>query len=181
MKAFLVSCLFVLFSLDASSIHFKEASSKEALEIQQHVTSFYSQQLLDACLFKDIDKAAEAAAVECEGIQEFHCYNIDLVIPKDLPDRCGYVVYSIEDRTAYLEAIYLEREYRGRGLGKRILQDLEAQLEKQGVESIKLYVFAHNKTAFALYARMGYLIEASYSDDKRLIGHHMKKALLKTL
>lgn len=181
MKTFLLSCLLLFTSLNASEtsgIFFKEASSLEASEIRQHLISYYSEQLVGAGLFEDLSKAIEAATAEWHeetvdnSNEELHYYHL---VSNDSSTRYGYLVYSIAHRTAYLDAIYLEKAYRGQGLGKQTLQDFEAELKKKDIKAIKLYVFAHNIPAFTLYDKMGYLIETTYSDGNRLIGHLMKK------
>lgn len=58
-----------------------------------------------------------------------------------------------------------------------MLQDLEVLLKEKHVESIKLYVFAHNPSAIALYKKMGYEVETTYSINGIPIGYHMKKEL----
>jgi ribosomal protein S18 acetylase RimI-like enzyme len=75
------------------------------------------------------------------------------------------------------EAIFLEKEYRGRGIGEQIVRSLESTLKEQGLQSIKLYVFAHNKPAHGLYKKLGYEISNSYANDDQMIGFLMKKEL----
>ena len=90
----------------------------------------------------------------------------------------GYVTYSIQEEIAYVESIYLEQNYRRLGLGQATLIGLEEKLRGE-VSVIRLYVFAHNKAAFNLYKKMGYVIESTYFDKERLIGYHMEKAIAK--
>ncbi len=122
MTTFLLSCLLLFTSLnplESSKISFKEVSPKEFAEIQQHLIYFYSEQLLNAGLFEDLGKAIETATIEWNQDlidnpnRELYCYHL---ISKDSFTRYGYLVYSINDRTAYLDAIYLEKAYRGQGL-----------------------------------------------------------------
>lgn len=183
MTTFLLLCLLLFGSMNSSEsprICFKEASSREFAEIQQHLILFYSEQLCHAGLFKDLDKATEAALIEWNQDLADHpnralyCYHL---VSKDSLIRYGYLVYSIQERVAYLDAIYLEKTHRGQGFGKQILQDFEIELKKKNVDTIKLYVFAHNIAALKLYNAMGYLIETTYSDAEKIIGHHMKKTI----
>ncbi len=100
------------------------------------------------------------------------------MLSKDFSIRCGYIVYSINDQSAYLEAMYLETPYRGKGLGKHILKEFENKLKKKKIEKIGLFVFTHNLQAYKLYEKMGYLIEISYSKENKSIGHLMKKDII---
>lgn len=179
MTVLLLSCS-LLFASPCSTVSpricFEEASSEEFTEIQQQLLSFYSAQLINAGLFEDLDKALAAATIEWNQNQadNFYCYHL---ISEDSSTRYGYLVYSILDQTAYLEAINLEKTYRGQGLGKQILQDFETELKKKNVVTIKLYVFAQNDIALKLYSGMGFIIETTFLDGDKLIGHHMKKSI----
>jgi len=89
--------------------------------------TFYSEQLVQAGLFENLQTAKEAAILEWSQEEQssdkefFYCHLISPISK----DRCGYLVYSIERPTAYFDAVYLEAAYRGQGLGKQILQDIE--------------------------------------------------------
>lgn len=161
-------------------ISFQEASSQEAFDLQQHMIFFYSEQLFDAGLFEDLGAALKAAIAEWqqEGVdnpnQEIYYYHL---VSKDFSIRYGYLVYSLNDRIAHLDALYLEKAYRGLGFGKQVLQNLEVELKQTEIAAISLYVFAHNIAAFTLYDRMGYLIKTTYSDGSKPIGYHMQKNL----
>ncbi|MBA3721475.1 MAG: GNAT family N-acetyltransferase [Parachlamydiaceae bacterium] len=186
MKIFWLSCLLILLSLkslEASQIYFKETTSQETSEIQQHLLSFYAQQLFEAGLVENLETAIQSATAEWfqETIDNPNKKNYYYhIVSKDFLKCSGYIVYSITDRTAYLDAIYLEGPCRGQGFGKLVLEVFETDQRKNNIEAIKLYVFAHNIAAFKLYGRMGYLIETSYYDGNKTIGHHMKKNLSKT-
>lgn len=164
----------------AARVTFEQASSEETANIQEHLISFYSGELLQAGLVKDREAARKAASEELHQDMIDHpsnpYYYYHLISDKPI-HRCGYIVYSINEKTAYLESIHLDESFRGRGLGKEALEALESEAKKRGIDGIKLYVFAHNKIAFALYKQMGYLIENTYSDGATVIGYHMKKQL----
>lgn len=147
--------------------------------LKDSMLAFYSEQLVQAGLFVNLQAAKEAAILEW-GQQEQNS-NIELfyyhLVSPTSKDRCGYLVYSIEHPMAYLDAMYLEAAHRGQGLGRQILQDFEILLRKENVQSIKLYVFAHNHRAIDLYKKMGYEVETTYSIDNIPIGYHIKKEL----
>ena len=58
--------------------------------------------------------------------------------------------------SAHLEAIVIENEFRGYGLGRKLLQHAEAKSRELGAESMSLHVFANNHRARSLYAGNGY-------------------------
>lgn len=169
-----ISCLLHLNALETSSVFFKQTTSQEACEIQDHLIDFYGKELFKAGLFEDLTTSKKAGADEVREIQDSSYH---FIISNDSGAQYGYLVYSLNDQVAFLESIYLDEIYRGQGLGIRSLQLLEDTLTIKGVQIIKLFVFAHNTAAFSLYVRVGYEIEHSYFEDDRLIGHHMKKEI----
>jgi len=165
-------------ALTAAQVIFNKASDAEVIKLQDHLISFYSQELVKAGLFPDGVSALQAAKEEV--LQE--ATDAKLRFFYLASDECeethfGYIAYSIDSETAYIESLYLDQEYRGRGLGKEVLHLLEKELRGMGINVVKLYVFAHNKAAFNLYQKMGYVIENSYFNDEIPIGYHMKKEL----
>lgn len=48
-------------------------------------------------------------------------------------------------------------ENRGKGYGKKAMEELEVEAEKLGLKSIRLHVFGHNKIAHDLYKKLGYM------------------------
>lgn len=52
--------------------------------------------------------------------------------------------------------LVVSKNYRGKGIGKRIFKYLEKYLKSQNCKFIKLGVFAPNKTARNMYDKLGY-------------------------
>jgi GNAT superfamily N-acetyltransferase len=59
-------------------------------------------------------------------------------------------------RTGFLFALYLEREYRGRGFGRATMHELDLEAGRLGLRALALHVFAANSVALHLYERSGY-------------------------
>lgn len=74
----------------------------------------------------------------------------------------GYIIlalgYSIEyqGRDAFVDELYLEPAYRGRGLGKVALAELERECRSLGVRALHLEVERDNTRARKLYATLGF-------------------------
>ena len=164
----------------SAQVRFESATAKESREIQERFLFFYGQELFQAELFQNLEAAQKAAHNEYQQdlIEKPHTKMYYYHLVSD--SHCGYLIFSIDDRLAYLEMIYLNEQYRGQGLAKMALDTLEHELKDDGIEVIRLYVFAHNQRAFHLYQELGYVIENSYFDEKKPIGHLMKKMLTKT-
>ncbi|NHN40557.1 GNAT family N-acetyltransferase [Halorubellus sp. JP-L1] len=80
-----------------------------------------------------------------------------------LPDVVGFVTFAVDpdgyemdvDRGA-VENLYVASEWRGRGVGARLLSAAEAELAFRGVEAVSLQVLAANDRARSFYEREGY-------------------------
>ena len=87
----------------------------------------------------------------------------DVACDSDAPDRMvGVVIVTMRDEllsgspSAHLEAIVIDKECRGYGLGRKLLQHAETKARELGAESISLHVFSNNHRARSLYAGNGY-------------------------
>lgn len=63
---------------------------------------------------------------------------------------------------AFICDFVIEQQFRGQGLGKQALRELDKKMDEMGVENISLHVFAHNTNAIALYEKMGYSVTNLY-------------------
>ncbi|WP_332668145.1 GNAT family N-acetyltransferase [Aeromicrobium sp.] len=64
---------------------------------------------------------------------------------------------SLPSRETFIYDIEIISEHRGKGLGRELLAAAEAWCAEHGSMSVRLNVFAPNKTARALYESAGYL------------------------
>ncbi|TYT61577.1 GNAT family N-acetyltransferase [Natrialba swarupiae] len=75
----------------------------------------------------------------------------------------GFASFSVEHGALELEAtrgslsnLYVEPDYRGRGIGSALLEAVEAAFEARDVEVLVLEVMAENEEARRFYRRHGY-------------------------
>ena len=86
----------------------------------------------------------------------------------------GYVVltfgYSFEyhGRDSFIDELYIERQYRRQGIGKRAMQFVEERARELGVNAIHLEVDQGNEPAAELYRRAGYDYHARFLMTKWL-------------
>jgi ribosomal protein S18 acetylase RimI-like enzyme len=66
-------------------------------------------------------------------------------------------------RTAIVDEVYVSPDWRGRGIGTRVLEVIGDEAAATGVRAIRLEVERHNHGAKALYDRHG------FTDTKRLL------------
>ena len=58
--------------------------------------------------------------------------------------------------SAHLEVLAIDRRAEGRGVGRRLLADIEAAVRERGARGMSLHVFGANARARALYRRAGF-------------------------
>ncbi len=85
---------------------------------------------------------------------------LDLVI--------GYVIGSVEEKglLGHVLSIAVHPLYRGYGIGKRLMRELEERFRDRGVKRIYLEVSVDNTIALNLYRRLGYVVK------KRIKGYY---------
>lgn len=73
-------------------------------------------------------------------------------------ENVGYVWYVVNEKrkSAFLYDIYIAESYRGRGLAKTIMLQVENNLRRKGVQHFRLNVFADNVQARQLYDQLGF-------------------------
>jgi len=78
-----------------------------------------------------------------------------------LNEQVGYLWWGMREqygiRTAVLYFIGIFEPFRRRGYATQALRLLEEGVRKAGLDEIRLYVFGHNTSAWALYGKTGYV------------------------
>ena len=109
----------------------------------------------------------------------------DVVVGAFAPALVGIVAVTRASQSkrrhkADLHGMYVKPEFRGRGIGRALLQEvLRLACVMSGLEEIHLVVATHNREAVALYERFGF--EHAWTEDRALkVGtdyvdaHHMR-------
>ncbi|QNE22866.1 GNAT family N-acetyltransferase [Kribbella qitaiheensis] len=79
------------------------------------------------------------------------------------PVGCGgYRTYDQTEHVAEVRKMYVQPDYRGMGLGRRILKQLERQATARGARKLILETGALNEAAIGLYVEVGYYPIPSY-------------------
>lgn len=92
----------------------------------------------------------------------------------DEEDPVGYIVltfgYSFEyhGRDSFIDELYIEPQYRGKGIGRRAMQFVEDRARELRVNAIHLEVDHGNDPAAELYRRAGYHDHARFLMTKWL-------------
>jgi putative acetyltransferase len=83
---------------------------------------------------------------------------------------CGAVIVKDDADGPYgeIKRIFVQPQFRGRGLSKAVMEDLESHLKAQGIELVRLETGVHQPEALKLYETLGYDRRApfgSYAED----------------
>jgi len=68
----------------------------------------------------------------------------------------SYGLYPVEAGTCELRKMYLHRDYRGKGLGRRLLEDALANARRSGFKTVTLETASVLKEAIRLYEAYGF-------------------------
>lgn len=120
-------------------------------------------------LVAEIDGIPAGAAVAYDGADLYKLRDVTL---KHIFDRTGKT-HNIEDETdafeVYLDSIAVLPEYRGLGVGKRLLLALKETASKEYGKPLGLLVDFENPDAERLYKSVGF----ERADIKDFLGHKM--------
>jgi ribosomal protein S18 acetylase RimI-like enzyme len=80
----------------------------------------------------------------------------------------GYIVLTLgfslefQGRDAFIDEIYIRAAHRGRGVGRRAIEFVEGVCCSLGVRALHLEVERENKSAQAMYRKVGFADQDSY-------------------
>ncbi len=82
----------------------------------------------------------------------------------------GYIVVWVQKPEAFIMTFAIDKNYRGKGLGERLIRFCEEKLKEEGVSLLELDVRKSNLAAINLYKKLGFRIERErpkfYSDGE---------------
>lgn len=116
---------------------------------------------------------AEAPYIPRRKNTDYHYYDIaqlleDKEVMVAVAEHDGYIIgsgyakkvisrpYLEHDFHAYIGFMYVRPEYRGQGVAQRILDFLSGWAKSQGIDELRLDVFAENAVAVQAYQKAGF-------------------------
>ena len=68
----------------------------------------------------------------------------------------GFCEYMKEDERVFLSKLYVKKEYRNQGLGKKLFEDCVNYAKENGLRRIYLTVNKHNTPSYEIYRHLGF-------------------------
>jgi len=94
------------------------------------------------------------------------------------PVGCGALRFHLKTKPD-IKRMWISPEVRGKGVGKRMLQQLEAEARKVGAKAVRLETNRSLKEAIAMYRANGYREVAPFNSEP--YAHHwFEKSLVRT-
>ncbi|MDV3426093.1 MAG: GNAT family N-acetyltransferase [Bacillota bacterium] len=103
-------------------------------------------------------------------------------------DLAGFVFLKFtENKTAFLEDIYIKEEFRNSGIGKQVLNEIDNMAKEKGIKSMFVSVIPRNISALNFYIECGFdhlnMIELrknydeslNKSEEVNILGYKLKK------
>ncbi len=78
-------------------------------------------------------------------------------------------------------SVYVERSWRGRGVGKQLLNALEARARTLGFHKLVLSAFPFNAAGMALYEKCGFRVVGTYREQGRVDGQWVDTIIMEKL
>jgi len=78
-------------------------------------------------------------------------------------------------------SVYVERSWRGKGIGRRLLQALESRARALGFHKLVLSAFPFNAPGMALYEQAGFRVVGTYREQGRLDGRWVDTIIMEKL
>ena len=91
------------------------------------------------------------------------------------PLGCGGVK-AVDDETAEIRRVFLQKEARGRGIGRQLLQELEEHARRLGYRRVRLNTGDRQPEALGLFRSAGY-VEIADFNGYAFAHHWMQKEL----
>jgi ribosomal protein S18 acetylase RimI-like enzyme len=90
-----------------------------------------------------------------ERMRDFLAGEFTAVIFEEAGAPVGYALFRPDENGVYLRQLFVDRAQRRRGVGRRILERLHAEIFRRGVR-VTIEVLVHNDPAIAFWRAVGF-------------------------
>lgn len=131
-------------------VYVKDKIKRYALTLEENVF-----EIIDEPSFVRAEKAIKGYLPNGFNTENHEFYNII-----ENGKVVGFVWIKIveENKSAFLYEIYLKEEFRSKGIGKKVMTELESLLAVRKIAFFRLHVFGKNEHAINLYNNLGFQV-----------------------
>lgn len=157
----------------------RPAELSDAERLQRYVAELFAERL--PVLFRrDVAPTVDEERRFITQMQELpRSIIIVAVVDKDI---VGMLDFHGDQRPQRLHAgefgMSVSKAWRGRGIGARLLDYLQAWAKSEGIRRVELQVMGNNPAAIALYEKAGFTIEGRQVDSVEVDGAYVDVFLM---
>lgn len=75
----------------------------------------------------------------------------------------GFATYYYPSATiGHIELLAINKQYRSKGLGKKLVEYVATEVARQGAKTLELYVYTNNQHAIKFYTNLGFSVKNNY-------------------
>jgi ribosomal protein S18 acetylase RimI-like enzyme len=100
-----------------------------------------------------------------------------LILLENSSNTLGVVQLIVEESTGHIHALQVDKAFHRKGLGFRLIQDLEKHAKRIGINRLTLAVDSDNNKALSLYKKLGYEIFDEIQKEKSIIIYYFGKEI----
>lgn len=141
---------------------------------RQHFGGMFSEAQLSVMIDSTQSKQAIAAQIS-HGYEYFFVHHQQRVV--------GYMAYRIDTdkNELFLSKLYLHADHRGRGIGRKVVAELERLCAESNIERLTLTVYNGNTSSIRAYENWGFetkgMIKREFAEDLVFDDYLMQKQI----
>lgn len=101
-----------------------------------------------------------------ESILKINDDNLKISIVSNGPKILGYCISSIDDKHGEIDSVYIEEELRGKGYGRRLVNDHIKWMKEKGCKRIRVAVSYGHDIVSEFYHRLSFYERLVYYELK---------------
>lgn len=96
------------------------------------------------------------------GDMAHHTKHLTIAVLYDEERLVGFITYYYTNAsTSNIELLAIDKNYRSKGYGKKLIEYVMREVRSQGVNAIQLYVYTSNQSALQFYTHLGFSIKGT--------------------
>ncbi|AIZ56340.1 acetyltransferase (GNAT) family protein [Candidatus Methanoplasma termitum] len=135
--------------------------AKELADMAADIWMDYYTGFLDSEMIEYIVKMVQSESAIKQQIEDGYLYSYIM----DGNDKAGYFCVVPEDKSLFMSKLYLSKDFRGKGLGSKAIDDILGLGKMMKKEKVYLRANKDNKPSIEFYKRKGFVITEDIIED----------------